>query len=244
MSKVKKILKWFIIIVLVVGSVSATVFIFFKKYNENKVKEVDLISVLNSNGKTEFDEGLDSVLFAIGNSEKPTWFDDAVLVGENLDKSLEILSRYYIDSNGIVKVAEIDKTYSSMITTRNTLTGMFDEYAIKSTSEYFPILLGGNDIFVAYSNYLVKYAKFVKAINEDLMNKDSFNSVSDIKFSMIDLYSRIVVDSFSKLTKEGDLAVAGNKINLDKIHSYFKFDNSYIDCDKALTVDAIKFIEN
>ena len=98
--------------------------------------------------------------------------------------------------------------------------------------------------FVAYSNYLVKYAKFVKAVNEDLLSRENFNAVSDIKFSMIDLYSRIVVDAFSKLTKDVDLAVIGNKVNLDEIHNYFKFENSYIVCNKALSVDAIKFIEN
>ena len=244
MSKFKKILKWFIIIVLIAGAVAATVFIFFKKYNENKINDVDLVSVLNSTEKTKFDSGFNAVLGSIESSEKPTWFDEAVVAGENLDESLKILSYYYIDSNGIVNDAEIDKTHSSMITTRNTLINMFDEYNIKSTSNYFPILLGANDIFVAYSNYLVKYAKFVKAVNEDLLSRDDFNAVSDIKFSMIDLYSRIVVDAFSKLTKDVDLAVIGNKVNLDEIHSHFEFENSYIVCDKALTSDAINFVEN
>lgn len=244
MSKVKKILKWFIIVLLVAGSVAATVFIFFKKYNENRVKDVDLISVLNSSEKTEFDEGFDVVLSVVENSSKPTWFEEAVIAGDNLDKSLNVLACYYIDSNGIVKDVEIDKTYSSMITTRNTLLKMFEEYAIKATSEYFPVLMGANDIFVAYSNYLVKYAKFVKAVNEYLLNRDGFNSVSDLKFSMIDLYSRIVVDAFSKLSKDIDLAVIGNKVNLDSINDVFKLDHSYIDCDNALTIDAIRFIEN
>ena len=244
MSKVKKILKWFIIIVLIAGAVAATVFMFFKKYNANKINDVDLVSVLNSTEKTKFDSGFDAVLSSIEASEKPTWFAEAVVAGENLDESLKILSCYYIDSNGIVNDAEIDKTHSSMITTRNTLINMFDEYAIKSTSSYFPILNGANDIFVAYSNYLVKYAKFVKAVNENLLSRDNFNSVSDIKFGMIDLYSRIVVDAFSKLSKDADLAVIGNKVNLDKIHSHFEFENSYIDYDKALSSDAIKFIEN
>ena len=244
MSKVKKILKWFIIIVLIAGAVAATVFIFFKKYNENKIDDVDLVSVLNSTERTKFDSGFDAVLSSIEASQKPTWFDEAVIAGENLDKSLKVLSYYYVDSNGIVNDAEIDKTYSSMITTRNTLINMFDEYKVKATSNYFPILLGANDIFVAYSNYLVKYAKFVKAVNEDLLTRENFNVVSDIKFSMIDLYSRIVVDAFSKLTKDVDLAVIGNKVNLIEIHNYFEFENSYIDCDNALKVDAIRFIEN
>ena len=244
MSKFKKILKWFIIILLVVGAVGATVFIFFKKYNENKINDVDLISVLNSSEKTKFNAGFNAVLSSIEKSEKPTWFAEAVVAGENLDESLKVLSYYYIDSNGVVNDAEIDKTHSSMITTRNTLINMFDEYVIKSTSSYFPILNGANDIFVAYSNYLVKYAKFVKAVNENLLSRDNFNSISDIKFSMIDLYSRIVVDAFSKLSKDADLAVIGNKVNLDKINSHFEFENSYIDCDNALSSDAIKFIEN
>ena len=244
MSKVKKILKWFIIIVLTVGAIAATVFVFFKNYNKNKVNEVDLVSVLTSGEKIKFENGLDAVLGSVEKSEKPTWFAEAVMAGENLDISLGILSCYYIETNGIVKDAEIDKTYSSMITTRNTLINMFDEYSIKATSQYFPILDGANDIFVAYSNYLVKYAKFVKAVNEDLLTREEFNSVSDIKFSMIDLYSRIVVDVLSKLTKVDDLAVISNKVNINKIHSYFKFENSYIDCNNALTGDAIKFVEN
>ena len=244
MNKVKKILKWFIIIVLIAGAVAATVFMFFKKYNENKIDDVDLVSVLNSTEKTKFDSGFDAVLSSIALSQKPTWFDEAVVAGENLDESLKVLSYYYVDSNGVVNDAEIDKTHSSMVTTRNTLINMFDEYKVKATSSYFPVLLGANDIFVAYSNYLVKYAKFVKAVNEDLLSSENFNAVSDIKFSMIDLYSRIVVDAFSKLTKDVDLAVIGNKVNLDEIHSYFKFENSYIVCDNALTSDAIKFVEN
>jgi len=77
-----------------------------------------------------------------------------------------------------------------------------------------------------------------------LLSIENFNAVSDIKFSMVDLYSRIVIDAFSKLTKDVDLAVIANKVNLDEIHNHFKFENSYIDCDNALKVDAIKFIEN
>ena len=242
--KVKKFFKWFGIIFLIVASVAATVFIFFKKYNENQVKEVNLINVLNSSEKTKFDNGFASVLSAINKTEKANWFEEVKIANDNLDDSLRVLSYYYMETDGLVKDREISSTYSSMITTRSTLTDMFNEYAIKSTSSYFPKLVGANDIFMAYSNYLVKYAKFVKAVNQNLTNRDGFILESDVKFCVIDLYSRIVVDTFSNPITDGDLKVLESETNINEIDKHFKFNHSYIDDADVLSINAIRFIEN
>lgn len=242
--KVKKFLKWFLIILLVVGSIAATVFIFFKRYNARQVKEVNLISVNESNDKYKFDQGFNSLLATLEAEGEPEWFADVNVVNDNLDQALIVLSKYYISTNGKVKDKEISDNYQSMITTRNVLTSMFNEYNIKSTSVWFPNLVGANDIYVAYSNYLVKYAKLVKSVNENLAKRDGFDTTSDIKFSMIDLYTRIVVDEFSSLEKVGELQIIKSDTNIDEINKYFVFDHSYIAGGKVLTANALKFIQN
>ena len=119
---------------------------------------------------------------------------------------------------------------------------MIDEYIIKSTSEYFPSLIGANDIYLAFSNYLIKYAKVVKAVNENLISKEGFNSTSDVKFVMIDLYSRVVVDTFSNVETKNDLNVIKEDLNINKIDESFKFRYSYIDDSDAIVADVTEFI--
>ena len=243
-AKVKKFFKWFIIILLVVGSVVATVFIFFKNYNEKQIKEVNLVSVLNAKEKEKFDHGLNSVLTILDSHGKEEWFADVKMVSDNLDESLYVLTSYYADNNGKVKDKEVSITYSSMITTRNTLIDMFEEYCKKSTSIWFPAVVGANDIYSAVSNYLVKYAKLIKAVNDNLIKSENFDSTSDIKFSLIDLYSRITVDAFDKLTIKNDLQIIENDSNVDEINKSFKFNNFYIDNENAFSLSALKFIQN
>lgn len=243
-AKVKKFLKWFIIILLVVGSVVATVFIFFKNYNKKQIKEVNLVNVLNSREKEKFDQGLNSVLTTLDRNGKEDWFADVKLVSDNLDEALNVLTSYYVDNDGKVKDKEVSVTYSSMITTRNTLTDMFDEYSKKSTSLWFPAVVGANDIYTAVSNYLVKYAKLIKAVNENLVKSENFDTTSDIKFCLIDLYARITVDTFDQLTIKNNLQVIENDSNIDEINESFKFNNFYIDNENAFSLNALKFIQN
>ena len=204
-----------------------------------KINQVDVLEVVSA--QEEFDEEFDSVIEVVQKEGKADWFADLKTTKENLDDSMSKLSNYYIASNFKVKERDISSTYSSMQTTRNLLMDMFDEYGKKATSAYFPKLIGANDIYVAYSNYLVKYARFVQAVNNDLAD-DSFME-SDIKFAVIDLQTRIVINAFAKLEVVGDLKVIENDDNIDEINKYISFDSSLIESDKNLSVSSIRFVQ-
>ena len=239
-GKVKKFFKWFLIISLVVASVAMTVFLFLKKVNSMKIEEVDLLEVVSA--QEEFNEGFDSVVQIVEAEGKTDWFADLKSTKENLDDAMSKLSNHYVVSNFKVKEREISSTYTSMQTTRNLLMDMFDEYENKSTSAYFPRLIGANDIYVTYSNYLTKYAKFVMAVNNDLKSGDNF-MISDIKYALIDLQSRIVINTFAKIEIVDDLKIIENDDNLDAINGKFNFDNSLIESDENISLNAIKFVQ-
>lgn len=240
-AKVKKFLKWFLIIILVVASVGATVFIFFKEYNKKKVEEVNLIEVIDS--QEEFNDSFDEVFQIITNAGKQDWFSDVEDTKICLDTVMSKLTNYYIKNNFKVKEKNISDSYSSMQTTRNLLMDMFDEYIDKSTSSYFPRLIGANDIYVAYANYLTKYAKFVSAVNKNIMDREDLVVASDLKFSIVDLYARIIMNSFSKVVVENDLKVIESDDNIDAINDDISFEYSLIESDDNLSINAIKFVQ-
>jgi len=242
--KVKKILKWTAIIALIVASIGVTVFIFFKKHNENKVAEVDLLSVTTSESKNKFDRGFDSVVEAIEErSGNTTWFASFETTSEDLDETMSVLVSYFVDSNFKVKDENISADYSSLSATKNSLQLMFNEYNIKTSSSYFPVLIGANDIYKVYSNYLVKYAKFIKTVNAYLVNSNDFSVASDVKFVMIDLYANVVINTYSNFVPSGELNAIVSDVDLNKISTYYDFDNYYMDGD-VFSVNAIKLIEN
>lgn len=241
--KVKKILKWTAIIALIVASIGVTVFIFFKKYNENKVAEVDLLSISTSESKNKFDRGFHSVVNAVENAGNTTWFASFETTSEDLDETMSILVSYFVDSNFKVKDENISADYSSLSATKNSLQLMFNEYNIKTSSSYFPVLIGANDIYKVYSSYLVKYAKFIKTVNSYLVKSNGFNTKSDVKFVMIDLYANIVVNTYSNFVPSGELHAIESDVNLNKVSTYYDFENYYMDGD-VFSADALKLIEN
>lgn len=241
-AKFLKFLKWFIIIVLVVGAVGLTVFMFFRNYNKKQIKQVDLNDVLTSTNKQNFDNQFDEIVQILSENGQTVWFLDLKTTSTKLDNSLDVLINYYVDSNFVVYDAQISSTYSYMINTRNLLNNMFDEYITKSESQYFSKLVGANDIYNVYSNYLVKYADFVQAVNNNLKSRSDFDITSDIKFSIIDLQTRITNLTFSKVLTSEELFKIENNSNIQKINSYVEYNNSLINGINNMSIDSIRFI--
>lgn len=242
-SKVKKFFKWFLIVILVVAAVGTTVFVFFKKYNAKQIKQVDLNDVLTASSKQNFDNGLNDVITILNANGGANWFTSLKTTSVGLDNSLDVLSNYYCSEGFKVKEKNISDTYSSMIITRDLLNDMFEEYKIKSESAYFQKLIGANDIYLTYSNYIVKYARFVQAVNNNVKAKDGFDCSSDIKFSVIDLQTRVAISGFSKLTKNGQLNKIENANNIDEMNKYVVYENSYIKASNGFGLNALRFIQ-
>lgn len=243
-AKLLKFLKWFLTILLIVGAVGLTVFIFFKNYKSKEIQKVDLNSVLNSTDKQKFDNGLDNTITILSNNGQTDWFTVLKTTSTKLDSSLDVLVNYYIDDNFVVRDENIDSTYSSMINTRSLLISMFNEYSIKADSVYFKKDIGANDIYSTYSTYLVRYARFIQAVDNNLKNRSGFDYYGDVKFSIIDLQTRIVISSFSNLTEKNNLNVITTSTDINLINSYVSYRNSYIFGNNTFGVASINFIQN
>lgn len=243
-TKLLKFLKWFLTIFLIVGAVGLTVFIFFKNYKSKEIQKVDLNSVLNSTDKQNFDNGLDSTITILSNNGQTDWFTVLKTTSTKLDSSLDVLVNYYIDDNFVVRDENIDSTYSSMINTRSLLISMFNEYSIKADSVYFQKDIGANDIYSTYSTYLVRYARFIQAVDNNLKNRSGFDYSGDVKFSIIDLQTRIVISTFSNLTETNNLNVITTSADINLINSYVFYRNSYIVGNNTFGVAAINFIQS
>lgn len=243
-AKFFSFLKWFIAVVLIVGAVVLTVFVFFKKNESKQVQQVDLNNVLTSSDKQNFDSGLDDVIQVLSSNGQADWFVDLKTTADKLDESLNALTNYYINSNFVVSDNDVGEQYSSMINTRNLLNLMLDEYKTKSESAYFAKDVGANDIYSVYSSYLVKYAKFIQAVDNNVKSISGFDSSSDIKFSVIDLQTRIVVSTFSSLNTADKLVKITSNANIQKINSYIVYENSYITGASRFSKVALLFIQN
>ncbi len=249
----KKFLKVLLIVILVLGVIGGTVYFFFINLRKDK-DPIVLVNHTKSDSKIKFNEDLliiDANLDAVGDHR----FDLIITTHNNLDEIMDTLSVYVVADGGKIGNKDVISSLSSVESSRAKANNMIKEYKAKMNTPYFNDSLGCNDLYEQISDYLIQYSNLVNDIKTYSIGL-GYDGESDIKFNMIDLYTRIVEDSFDNVKIEyNQLSIIENTANIDKINSYFDinlgymnipnlyskrindFHDSYNRCDKAALVE-------
>ena len=223
----KRFLRVFIIVLLVLGVIGGTSYFFFKKVEEKNNTTASIAGLLQSEDKVKFNQNLKVIAEYVNSDGTDDRMNLIILTSEKLDNIVYILSTYHIDSKTKINNEQIANKLDQVESSRNLLTKMINEYNIKKDSPKFDRHLGANDLYLQACTYLVNYANFANLLNQNL----DVDKMSDIKFNMFEIYTNVVVETFSKVNDddaENTNVVISNSLNIDAINEVLKIRNSYI----------------
>ena len=220
----KKVIKALIILMIVVLSVGGTCLIFFKNYKRKEAESASLETCINK---------MDKLDLSIVNYDGK--FDSIEQTNENLEDSMFALSIYFIDDNFVIQNDDIISKVKAVDRAIDHAEAMLKEYKIKSEFKnaeelsYFDKDKGRNDLYNAMCNYIVEYATLINMVNSDLEYKN-INRSADIKFAMIDVYTRVAMDTFGKTQTDTTNGITNleSSDNIDLINTYFCLKTSYL----------------
>lgn len=221
----KKFLKVFVIVLLVIAVIAGTCYFFFKNYEKNNFKTPSLVNMLQSEEKLSFNSKLANVATIVNSDGTDNRIDLLVTTNAKLDQIVYALSSYHINSNTIINDKQISKALKQVNVSKSLLNSMFDEYNIKKDSQYFNRHTGANDLYTQASAYLINYAKFVGLLNDYTgLNQTKI----DIKFNAFDIYVNVVKNTFNNLNSSVDKTVVVYDKNIKLINNVLKVENSQI----------------
>ena len=220
----KKFLKVFIVVLLVVAVIAGTCYFFFKNKKEKDNTTASFADMLASESKASFNSSLIDMQNVVNSDGTDNRIDLLIATNEKLDKSLYILSTYYIHQNTQINEKQISTSLKNVNSSRSLLSSMMAEYNIKKTSSYFDRHLGANDFYNQMCCYFVNYANLINLMNHSI-NADKN---ADIKFSAIEIYANVVINTFSETNYEysantkvvvddsSDIDIMNSKIDLNE----------------------------
>ncbi len=220
----KKFLKVFIFVLLVIASVAGTCFFFFKNLKEKNNTTPSFSAILFSQEQKEFNESL-ALMSAVVNSDATDKRLEVVIKTQNnLDEILKVLVSYHVENNTQINNERISKAFKQFNADKALLQNMVSEYLIKKDSTYFDRHLGANDFYKQACNYLMSYAQLVNYVNMDL----NLNKSVDLKFSMFEIYCNVVTTSFNTTKINASRVMIENSANINKINDILKIENSFV----------------
>lgn len=247
----KKFFKVFITILVIVGAVAGTSYLFFKNLVKNSNKTGSIVNMLQSDSKQTFNTNLNTMDDIVNENGLDNRMEVIIETNKNLDKIVYTLSSYYINSSTTINNEKVKNQLNVVNLQRSTLTDMMEEYFIKSgyneetkqfTSTYFDKNLGLNDFYKKISSYLVNYAKLAKLISADIGN---VNKESDVKFIMFDVYADVVKFTFAEHDVDANKRVVVKDVsNLNLMNAKMKIENFYIDNQNIYTISMNNFVKS
>ena len=237
----KKFLKVLIIVLLVLGAVGGTTYFFFKNNKKKSGDTGSLVNMLTSQQKLDFNNDLRKMRTIVNSDLTDNRLTVIIETNDKLDQVVYNLLSYYINTNTTINNIPIKEQLDVVNANRALLGDMIKEYNIKKDSVFFDRHLGANDFYKNASVYLVEYAKFTDMLNNytKVNNKNA-----DIKFAMIEVYTDVVENTFSKVVKNAkNLNEIENASNISLINDKMFIDNSYIQSTQAYTANASNFVK-
>lgn len=223
----KKFLKVFIIVLLVVSSIGTTCYLFFKNMKENNNTTESIAGILYSESKYDFNSSLLTMASYVNSDDTDNRLNLIIETNETLDEIVEVLATYHIANNTKINNEKIAKALDRLNGSKQLLGLMIDEYNIKQTSSYFDRHLGANDFYKQACNYLINYARFANYINANI----NVNKNCDLKFSMIDVYTNVVMSTFNNTKEDNQRVVVYSTANINLINNIFNLDYSFIETE-------------
>lgn len=255
----KKFLKYIFIVALVAVCIAGTCFVFFKIFNNKKVKEVNLAEVVASTEKVKFTKKVEFIDKCVNVDETDARFSKLMEVDNNLTEMLLVLTYDYAEENFEFKDEKLSDTYNNLERSINDVEVIIDEYTKKATTKtldgvinedfskieftIFPKNIGANDLFVAMSRYIVNYAKFVQVLNSRTMARVNFGN-QDAKFHYIEIYTNIAINTFSELNGEARLTVAKDLKNINAMDNIIENNGKFNLEENAFGSNSVEFINN
>lgn len=221
----KKFLKVFIIVVLVLATVVGTCVLFFVNRKKNNTTTSSIAEFLFAEENEKFNEKLANMDSWVDSDGTDNRVELILTTNLMLDEMAKDLSSYHIANGTKITNEKIFNAFKNVQSSKNLLVKMMDEYKIKKDSTYFNRHTGANDFYAQACVYLINYAKFNNYVNVNL----NINRNVDLKFSVYEIYSNVVMNTFSKTKTLSSLVLVDNAQNLNKLHEIVSMDNSFIE---------------
>lgn len=221
----KKFLKVFIIVVLVLATVVGTCVLFFINRKKNNTTTSSIAEFLFAEENEKFNEKLANMDSWVDSDGTDNRVELILTTNLMLDEMAKDLSSYHIANGTKITNEKIFNAFKNVQSSKNLLVKMMDEYKIKKDSTYFNRHTGANDFYAQACVYLINYAKFNNYVNVNL----NINRNVDLKFSVYEIYSNVVMNTFSKTKTLSSLVLVDNAQNLNKLHEIVSMDNSFIE---------------
>jgi len=220
----KKFLKVFIVVLLVLGVIGGTCYFFFVNLRKRNMTTGSIAEYLESESKINFNSDLNVVKGIMNGNKGDSRFDLIVTTNSKLDSIMSVVSSYYVENNTKVVGKNIVKAYNATKGSKIQLQLMMDEYILKSgNSSYFDKALGANDMYLQACTYLMNYAQSINLIQNTLQ----VNRNSNVKFNLYDAYTHVVLQTFNK-TNIDQLRTAPLKVvsaaSINIMNSNMQFD--------------------
>ncbi len=227
----KKFLKVFIVVLLVLAVIGVTCYFFFKRVEEKNNTTEPLATMLYSQSNKDFNQSLITMSDWVNEDSTDNRVDLLIRTNTNLDNIVATLSSYYVAQNTQINDEEIAKALKSVNASRSLLKSMIQEYNIKvssTSSQYFNRHTGANDFYQQACVYFVNYANLANLLNSRL----NVDRISDLRFNMFEVYCNVVINAFSE-TNAATVGSTGwvmitNANNINVLDYYFRVYNLHI----------------
>lgn len=223
----KKYIKFIIIALLVIAAVTVTCFLFFYNYNKNKQTEVSLTNVYQSEDRITFNKNFTSTVTTIINSDHTDYrFDLIEDTINNLDNSMQFISSYFVENDFVIISSDLANLAEAVNASVSLANSMMNEISIKAfirnddgdivgNNTFYNRHLGANDLYKCTSKLLVNYANLIKEVQNHL----EFNTDVDVRFSVIELYSDVVINTFANLKENATLEEISDSSNINLMNA-------------------------
>lgn len=195
----KKFLKVFIVVLLVLGVIGGTCYFFFVNMRKRNTTTSSIAAYLESESKLDFNSDLNVVNSIMNGNKGDDRFGLIVTTNNRLDSIMAVVSSYYVSNNTQVVGKNIVKAFNATKGAKIQLQMMMDEYILKSrNSSFFDKSLGANDMYLQACTYLLNYAQSINLIQNTLQ----VNRNSNVKFNLFDVYTHVVLETFNQTNIE------------------------------------------
>lgn len=229
MKKVLNVVKVLLIISLVAGAIGGTCYFFYNYVLLNADAFNSFSTLIYGSQTTEFNAKLYEV-----RGYTDDRFDLIINTNEKL-KEMAVNLNYHLVNAEDFDLDErlIEEQIDKVLENQDTAYNMMEEYLIKVDSDFFNRETGANDLYNQMSRYFVTFSDMISTINSEL-NKTDIIKNADVKFSIIEVYSNVCIDTFSNLvTDASGLRRVEDSENIDLVNRAINFKNGFISSSNA-----------
>lgn len=217
----KKFWKILLIVILVLGTIAGTCWIFYSKFKSERDSYLIAINYLNSAEREEFN----AMVAEASDVSQMSRFGYMVTTLNKLDEINGVLTPYLSQAEGSdVDENKIYSHYKTFVEMQSELRDMLSEYILKAQSvQTFDKNSGANPVYKKLSSYMINYSEYLFVISGELQSV--FNRKEDTKFYMMEIYLNVVINTFGNLEDVSGSLQIKNPLNLLRANENIKFNN-------------------